>query len=301
MADTFNYRIDHHGSLVRPGTLLTARAEGEPETVLKAEREAVEEAVAFQRKVRSTVVTDGDFPREDFRSAVFDAVSGFRRTDTETSDGLPRWVAESLPEANGPLLADWGGRLAGLTVIAPKAALPSPAYLAATTFEPELAAAGGPSSARELGAALAEIIQAEIALLVARGVRLIQLNNPLLLGHVAADLAAPARCPSRTRWPWRLWRYGWTSARRVSGSASVRAGRRPPRWTGPGPSACTGDPCRPLDPAVRQGHRRRARPRQGPAGGPGRVPGRRGRHRVRTRGHRRGDGPHRRRSRGQGP
>ncbi|QIY93555.1 methionine synthase II (cobalamin-independent)-like protein [Streptomyces sp. S1D4-11] len=191
MADTFNYRIDHHGSLVRPGTLLTARAEGDPEIVLKAEREAVEEAVALQRKLRTTVVTDGDFPREDFRSAVFDAVSGFRRTDAETPDGLPRWVAETLPKANGPLLADWAGRLTGLTVIAPKASLPSPAYLAATTFVPELAASGGPSSARELGEALAEIIQAEIALLVSRGVRLVQLNNPLLLGHVGADPAAP--------------------------------------------------------------------------------------------------------------
>ncbi|MCT9111921.1 methionine synthase II (cobalamin-independent)-like protein [Streptomyces mirabilis] len=191
MADTFNYRIDHHGSLVRPGTLLTARAEGDPEIVLKAELDAVEEAVALQRKLRTTVVTDGDFPREDFRSAVFDAVSGFRRTDTETPDRLPRWVAETLPKANGPLLADWAGRLTGLTAIAPKASLPSPAYLAATTFVPELAAAGGPSSARELGEALAEIIQAEIALLVSRGVRLVQLNNPLLIGHVAADPAAP--------------------------------------------------------------------------------------------------------------
>lgn len=239
MADTFNYRIDHHGSLVRPGTLLTARAEGDLEIVLKAEREAVGEAVALQRKLRTTVVTDGDFPREDFRSAVFDAVSGFRRLDTDTSDGLPRWVAETLPKANGPLLADWAGRLTELTVIAPKASLPSPAYLAATTFEPELATSGGPSSARELGEALAEIIQAEIALLVSRGVRLVQLNNPLLIGHVGADPAAPAHCPSRTRWPSTPWRYDWKSARRESGSASAPAGRHPLRWTGPGPNVCT--------------------------------------------------------------
>ncbi|WP_406327459.1 methionine synthase II (cobalamin-independent)-like protein [Streptomyces sp. NBC_00203] len=190
MADTFNYRIDHHGSLIRPATLLTARAAGDTEALAEAELEAVKEVVAYQRRLRTTVVTDGDFPREDFRSAVFDGVSGFRRTDEKTPDGLPRWVAESLPKANGPLLADWAGRLAELTVIAPKASLPSPAYLAATTFEPELAASGGPASARELGEALAEIIHAEIELLVSRGVRLIQLNNPLLLGHIAADPAA---------------------------------------------------------------------------------------------------------------
>ncbi|MEU9287862.1 methionine synthase II (cobalamin-independent)-like protein [Streptomyces sp. NPDC048275] len=191
MADTFNYRIDHHGSLIRPAELLAARAAGDPEALHAAEVKAVEEAVVLQRRLRSTVVTDGDFPREDFRGAVFDAVSGFRRTEEETPDGLPRWVAESLPKANGPLVADWADRLSELTVIAPKVSLPSPAYLAATAFAPELAASGGPASARELGEALAEIIHAEIELLVSRGVRLIQLNNPLLLGHIAVDPSAP--------------------------------------------------------------------------------------------------------------
>ncbi|MGX9882828.1 methionine synthase II (cobalamin-independent)-like protein [Streptomyces sp. NPDC002276] len=187
MADTFNYRIDHHGSLVRPVELTAARAAGDPEALKEAELQAVKEAVVLQRKLRSTVVTDGDYPREDFRSAVLDGVSGFRRTDETDADGLVRWVAESLPKANGPLLADWAAHLAELTVIAPKASLPSPAYLAATTFEP----GHGPSSARELGEALAEIVVAEIESLVAKGVRLIQLNNPLLLGQLATDPAAP--------------------------------------------------------------------------------------------------------------
>ncbi|MFF4253810.1 methionine synthase II (cobalamin-independent)-like protein [Streptomyces sp. NPDC001663] len=179
MADTFNYRIDHHGSLVRP-----------PDLAATGVQQAVGDAVAFQRKLRSTVVTDGDYPREDFRSAVLDGVSGFRRSDETGPDGLVRWVAESLPKAEGPLVADWAERVATLTVIAPKVALPSPAYLAATTYCPGL----GPSSVQELGEALAEIIRAEIALLVARGVRLIQLNNPLLLDGATDDglLAADA-------------------------------------------------------------------------------------------------------------
>ncbi|MBK3644727.1 methionine synthase II (cobalamin-independent)-like protein [Streptomyces sp. MBT33] len=187
MADTFNYRIDHHGSLVRPAELTAARASGDPQALREAELRAVQEAVAYQRKLRSTVVTDGDFPREDFRGAILDAVSGFRRTDEVGADGLTRWVAESLPKANGPLLADWAARLAELTVIAPKASLPSPAYLAATTFQPGL----GLASARELGEALAELIHAEIELLVSQGVRLIQLNNPLLLGQLATAPADP--------------------------------------------------------------------------------------------------------------
>ncbi|OWA00791.1 methionine synthase II (cobalamin-independent)-like protein [Streptomyces sp. CS113] len=187
MADTFNYRIDHHGSLVRPAELTAARAAGDPEALRTAEAKAVDEAVAYQRRLRSTVVTDGDFPREDFRGAVLEGVSGFRRTDRTGADGLVRWVAESLPKAEGPLLADWAARLAELTVIAPKVSLPSPAYLAATTYEPGL----GVPSARALGEALAEIVRAEIALLVSRGVRLIQLNSPLLLDQVAPDPAGP--------------------------------------------------------------------------------------------------------------
>ncbi|MGW2049632.1 methionine synthase II (cobalamin-independent)-like protein [Streptomyces sp. NPDC001858] len=176
MADTFNYRIDHHGSLVRPTGLAAIGAQ-----------QAVEDAVAFQRKLRSTVVTDGDFPREDFRSAILDGVSGMRRTDETGPDGLVRWVAEALPKADGPLVAEWAERLAELTAIAPKVSLPSPAYLAATTYRPGL----GPSCARELGEALAEIVRAEIALLVSKGVRLIQLNNPLLLGQLSTDPADP--------------------------------------------------------------------------------------------------------------
>ena len=179
MADTFNYRIDHHGSLVRPVGLSTA----DPEAV----DAAVREAVAYQRKLRSTVVTDGDYPREDFRSAVLDGVSGFRRTDETGPDGLVRWVAESLPKADGPLLAHRAAQLAGLTVIAPKATLPSPADLAATTFRPGL----GVSSARELGEALAEIVHTEIQLLVSAGVRLIQLENPLLLAQSGTGPADP--------------------------------------------------------------------------------------------------------------
>ncbi|MFD7817393.1 methionine synthase II (cobalamin-independent)-like protein [Streptomyces sp. NPDC059785] len=191
MADTFNYRIDHHGSLVRPDSLRTARAraaagELDADALREAERTAVEEAVALQRKLRCTVVTDGDLPREDFRSAVLDGVSGFRRTGRET-DGLARWVAEAPPKAEGPLVADWADLLAQLTVIAPKVSLPSPAYLAATCFDPDLAGSGGPASARELGEALAGIVHAEIGLLLARGVRLVQLNNPLLLAHTAAE------------------------------------------------------------------------------------------------------------------
>ena len=60
MADTFNYRIDHHGSLVRPAELTAVRAAGDTQALQEAELKAVRDAVAYQRKLRSTVVTDGE-------------------------------------------------------------------------------------------------------------------------------------------------------------------------------------------------------------------------------------------------
>lgn len=195
MADTFNYRIDHHGSLVRPPALLAARADGDAEALRAVEQDAVADAVAYQRKLRCTVVTDGDFPRADFRGAVLDAVSGFRRAPGETADGFARWTAHALPKAERPLASAWAARLREMTVIAPKVTLPSPAYLAATTFDPDLAGSGGPASARALGEALAEIVRAEVAALVAAGVRLIQLVNPLLAGHVAVEPRSPGPLP----------------------------------------------------------------------------------------------------------
>ncbi|MDX6744157.1 hypothetical protein [Actinocorallia sp. A-T 12471] len=179
MADTFKYRIDHHGSLIRPAEVLTARdrhAAGELDAAgLRAvEDDAIAEAVRFQRKLRLSVVTDGDFRRADFRSAVLGAVHGFRRTGETDKYGRAAWLAAEELKADGPLVADDVARLAELTgAAAPKATLPSAAYLAATTFDP----AGPYRSPVELGEALAAIVRAEIEALIARGVRLVQLNN----------------------------------------------------------------------------------------------------------------------------
>ncbi|BBH71108.1 5-methyltetrahydropteroyltriglutamate--homocystei ne S-methyltransferase [Actinoplanes sp. OR16] len=186
MADTFKFRIDHHGSLVRPPELLAARAavglppgdksemSGEEAAALRAtdalratEDAAIAEAVRQQRKLSLTVVTDGEFRREESRDAIFSAVGGFRRTP----DGSWHAAGELTPHRS--LVADDVAAVAGLTQVPAKATLPSPAHLAATTFAP-----GGPwRSARELGEALAVIIREEIQAIIARGVRLIQLDN----------------------------------------------------------------------------------------------------------------------------
>ncbi|WP_433825258.1 hypothetical protein ACQP2E_24370 [Actinoplanes sp. CA-015351] len=235
MADTFKFRIDHHGSLVRPPELLAARAAsssasssaslsesssassaapddavawsgpvspGDKSDLSAIEDAAIAEVVRKQRKLSLTVVTDGEFRRADLRSAVFDAVHGFKRADSHTGlaesehpiaesghpiadgerwiagserwiAGPERWIAEGEIKPYRSLVADDVAVIAALTQIPAKATLPSPAYLAATTFQP----GGAWSSPRELGEFLAQIIRDEIQAIISRGVRLIQIDN----------------------------------------------------------------------------------------------------------------------------
>ena len=200
MADAFKFRIDHHGSLVRPPELLAARrqrAAGEigDADLRAAEDAAIAEAVRTQRRLSLSVVTDGQFRRADLRSAVFDAVHGFRRTGGEIGGeigGLTRWVADDQLKPGRTLVADDTAGVAALTRVPAKATLPSPACLAAQCFDP--GAAGSPwPSARDLGEALARIVRDEIELLIARGIRYVQLDNPwyaeALSGSTPAGLA----------------------------------------------------------------------------------------------------------------
>ncbi|BCY12368.1 hypothetical protein [Actinoplanes sp. L3-i22] len=168
MADTFKFRIDHHGSLVRPPELLAARAVNAP-GLRAIEDAAIAEAVRRQRRLSLTVVTDGEFRRADFRSAVLDAVDGFDR-------------GELKPHRS--LVAEDASALTALTQIPAKATLPSPAYLAAKLYTP----GGAWGSTRELGLALAKIINDEIEAIIARGVRYLQIDNP---GYAAALTGQP--------------------------------------------------------------------------------------------------------------
>jgi 5-methyltetrahydropteroyltriglutamate--homocysteine methyltransferase len=170
VADTFKFRIDHHGSLVRPPELLAARAAGAPD-LRAVEDTAIAEAVRRQRRLSLTVVTDGEFRRADFRSAVLDTVDGLD-PGSLSGDGPGSLSGELKPHRS--LVADDVAALTQLTQIAAKATLPSPAYLAAELFQP----GGAWGSARELGLALAAIVRDEIEAIIARGVRYIQIDNP---------------------------------------------------------------------------------------------------------------------------
>jgi len=185
MADDFKFHIDHHGSLPRPGEILEARRRYESGAIDYAElRELEDENIAdllnWQWKTRSTVVTDGDWRRQDLRSAVFDHVRGFKETEGLDKHGRARWIADGALVADGSLAADDAKFLVDNSDIAVKVTLPSPAWLAEQCWEP-----GGPwTNARDLGEALAEVIHAEIKRCFAVGVKLIQLDNPAYAKHL---------------------------------------------------------------------------------------------------------------------
>jgi 5-methyltetrahydropteroyltriglutamate--homocysteine methyltransferase len=166
MADSYIFRIDHHGSLVRPLELATD---------VDA---AVRSAVKLNTDLRQTQLTDGQYRREDFRSALLETVSGFTKTDEVDADGLVVWKATGQVSGRGTSVAEAEFVQAqvteGATVRAVKITLPSPAYLAEHTFDPS----GPYASRRELGLAIAAVVNDEIAALFAAGVRYVQLDNP---------------------------------------------------------------------------------------------------------------------------
>src|SRR6202012_2971248 len=78
MADAFGYHIDHHGSLVRPASLLAARASGLSGAALAAAtHEAVVTLAHELRPLTLNAMSDGQFRRGYLESVVHDQVAGF--------------------------------------------------------------------------------------------------------------------------------------------------------------------------------------------------------------------------------
>ncbi|XVU29862.1 hypothetical protein ACQPZJ_23075 [Actinoplanes sp. CA-054009] len=166
MADTYKFRIDHHGSLVRPPELLEARRRGATD-LREVEDAAIAAVVRDQRKLSLSVVTDGQFRRSSPAGAVFGAVEGFTRVGE-------RWIADGTLKPVRSLVADDTAAVDALTRQIPaKATLPSPALLAALTFD----VSSPYENVRALGEALAAIIRDEIAQLIAKGLRYVQLDG----------------------------------------------------------------------------------------------------------------------------
>src|ERR1700749_3023824 len=78
MADDFGYHIDHHGSLVRPASLLATRATGPSGDALAAATDEAVVTLAHElRRLTLNAMSDGQFRRGYLESVVHDQVAGF--------------------------------------------------------------------------------------------------------------------------------------------------------------------------------------------------------------------------------
>jgi 5-methyltetrahydropteroyltriglutamate--homocysteine methyltransferase len=200
MADDFGYHIDHHGSLVRPGLLLAARAGGlAGEALGAATDEAVVALAHALRRLTLSACCDGQFRRAYFESVVHDQVTGFAAVAGPAPlaelAGIAGARVRGIPDA-AALSAT--GRLAQAEA-APVLAtvdrnvfvtLPSPGYLAAAGSA--LADSADIDAVRSAGAVLAGILRDEIAALAADGVLYVALENPLYAPLLTVDGRAAA-------------------------------------------------------------------------------------------------------------
>ncbi|KAK8876999.1 5-methyltetrahydropteroyltriglutamate-homocysteine methyltransferase [Apiospora arundinis] len=131
------FRADHVGSLLRPQSLLDARADlaspskmyslEVPEAVKKAEAEAIRDVVQVQLERGIRPITDGEYARHIYYGGFFEKLSGFEarpdlpipqafRTDFPTTTGLARMGAKTraavvctgkIEYKESPYLAEW--------------------------------------------------------------------------------------------------------------------------------------------------------------------------------------------------
>jgi 5-methyltetrahydropteroyltriglutamate--homocysteine methyltransferase len=200
MADDFGYHIDHHGSLVRPASLLAARAAGPGDDALAAATDEAVITLAHElRRLTLNALSDGQFRRAYLESVVHDQVAGFAPAAGPTPlAGLAGIGPERVRAVTAPGALAASGRLARAEA-APVLAtvdrsvfltLPSPGYLAAAGSP--LASAADLDAARASGAALAAILRDEIAALAADGVMYVALENPLYAPLLTLDGRAAA-------------------------------------------------------------------------------------------------------------
>ncbi len=155
MADTFKYRTDHVGSLLKPDALKQAEAAGAADLEAAQDRE-IAAAVAWQRDMGMSVVTDGEFRRPPQGDEIY---------------------ASGALKAPQRLAAREAQYLKSLTRTPIKVSLPAPGMLAEKLFFRPGVTDAAYGSASELGAALAQIIRGEIVSLIEDGVRYVQLDN----------------------------------------------------------------------------------------------------------------------------
>lgn len=185
MADTFIFRIDHHGSLVRPAEALALASDTPADVRRQVRAAAIGELARAQRDRSLSVVTDGFVGRGDRFEPFSDVLQGLELRETHRG---PRWIAVSRElSVRGPVI-DTVDAIRAVTDHPIKVSLPSPSAMAGHFWDEDASPAGW-GSPRELGEALARIMRSEIERLFAAGVSLVQLVNYRLAGRLCPGAA----------------------------------------------------------------------------------------------------------------
>jgi 5-methyltetrahydropteroyltriglutamate--homocysteine methyltransferase len=203
-------RADQIGSLLRPAALLDARdafAAGTIDaTALRAAQDAaVIEVLALQREAGVDIYTDGEMRRDSWQAGIAAAVDGFQKDypveETRRPDGTVERFVVHRKAVEGKLRQH--GRIAGtdaafLREHAPaafKITMPSPSYVARTSWSPERSAAAYPTR-DDLHADLTAIARGELEALVRDGASYLQFDegfNAYVDEQWRANVAAEGR------------------------------------------------------------------------------------------------------------
>lgn len=218
--DRVSARVEHVGSMLRPGYLRAARerfARGElsPASFKQVEDRTIREVVALQEDAGCPVVTDGELRRDSFQSELTAACDGVTGVDMdawlhgawhseEFGDQIverPAELAVTAPlRRRRHLAAEEFTFLRGATSRTPKVTLPSPT-LFANLWSPERSTAAYPTLDGFV-ADVVDILCDEVRELVRLGCRYIQLDAPhypLLVDPVWRDFYT-ARGWDADRW-----------------------------------------------------------------------------------------------------
>ncbi|HVN61705.1 MAG TPA: cobalamin-independent methionine synthase II family protein [Gaiellaceae bacterium] len=191
MANSSKFRADHVGSLLRPPRLLEARRRLGAgmmfeDELREVEDESIAEAVKLQLDAGIDIVTDGEFRRLDFRSAIVDAFEGIEMKVVEMPWKDEQGETHMLPSRQFTIVGTLQQKrrltegdvafLRTLTKAPLKVTLIAPSFLFSRFWENGVT--DQVYSRDELADELVRITRAEIEALIAEGVNYVQLDNP---------------------------------------------------------------------------------------------------------------------------
>ncbi len=200
-APTTPFKADHVGSLLRPKTILDARAANKDgkmsaEQLRDIESKEIERIVGKQKDVGLKLATDGDFRRRHWFMDFIERIDGirfgdpmavrFKSTDGSVEFSPPRMELTGRLKRSQSLTGDNFSAVkpvADAAGLMPKQTMPSPTLLHFRSTRSRQHSAVYPD-VEQLYADIAQVYREEIAALYAAGCRYIQLDETNIPGHL---------------------------------------------------------------------------------------------------------------------